>query len=499
MAKAKEAKAAPKKAKTEDKTAKKKSTKAAAPKSKVAGLSEERVVDSDSDEEKTAVKAASVPASQKPAKEKKEKRSKTKAAVSIPTPPTKEPTPSSSDDDEEESSSEESDDDEEMADAPVLKKPDTVPSKVNGVKRKAESVSSLDDGESSDDDSSEEDAKPNPKRVKTALKDAGEVEQIGQAAAGEDDDSDSDSESEKDESTGEPSADTPPAPNRPQHSGNLQSIPVQSFKAPSGFSGVQVTNATFSANSFPGRQIWHIVAPSNVPLKSLADVSLDAIQSGAAILRHKDTEYSLIEDANPNDKFDNIVTPSSTSYDCLPQPISKTFHIRQRVSLPRLSKKQADPNAGSAAAADIAQPSISEARPQPKGMRMRYKPAGFGAGDPGLGSDSEEYGVQAKTNGTKFQFPKALGAHGAATEADKLDAPKIKKSKKKRKDSDVEMVNGDAVTSAQPETTPSSINKGSVANIAGTSVGNDELSKEEKKRRKAAKQEKRASKVAVAV
>ncbi|GIZ38403.1 hypothetical protein CKM354_000182000 [Cercospora kikuchii] len=467
----KEVKAPAKKAKTEEKV--KKQGKKAATKQKAPGLSEERVVDSDSEPDET-------PATAKPdTKSVKAKATKQKKA---PPPPTKPEPTSSSDDDESSdgSGSAESEKDEQMADAPSLKKPDTVPTRVNGVKRKAESVSSLDNGESSEDDSSSDEDKPDAKRVKTALKDAGEVEQVGEVASEEQGE---DSESADEDGSAEPSAETAPTPRPTKHAGQFESIPVQSFKPPSGYTPVSVSDATFSAKSFAGQQIWHIVAPSNVSLKSLGDITLDAIQSGASILNHKGTDYSLSEDKSPNNRFDSVLVPSSSSYDSIPQPITRTLHLKQRINLPALSTKQADTNTGSSAAASVARPSVNSIRPQPKGMRMRYKPAGFGAGDAGLGSDSEEEDDEgAKAKSTSFQFPKTLGVHGAAVEVENAQTTTPKKAKKKRKDSDVDMVNGTTPVASQLPN--------------GTS---DELSKEERRRRKAEKKAKKESKAGVAV
>lgn len=509
MAKAKEAKVAPKKAKTGDKSAKKSSSKTASSKATVDSLSEARIVDSDSEAEASTTKPETKslqPVKEEKEKEKKTKRAKTKAAPAPPPPPPKEPTPSSDDDSsEEESGSDQSDEDEEMADAPAPRKPDTVPAKVNGVKRKAESVSSLDDGKSSEAESSSEDAKPDAKRAKTAPNGTGEIEQAGEVASDDDEeeeqeedseskDEDEDGGEEEEDDEQEPSADTAPAPRPAQHV-NLESIPVQPFKPPNGYSSVDVTDVTFSAESFAGQQIWHIVAPKNVSLKSLSDVALDAITSGAPVLTYKGTEYSLSEDTSTSSQSFSVALPSKTSYNGISQPISRTLYIKQKVALPNLSKKQADVNTGSSAAADIAQPSVSDIRPQPKGMKMRYKPAGFGSGDPGLGSDSEEDGAQAKQSGSKFQFPKAIGAHGAAVEAEHAETSQAKKTKKKRKDSDVEMVNGDAA----PASTVEGPTGADGARRSSKTESKGELSKEERKKLKAEKRARREAKAAAKV
>ncbi|KAM3422175.1 hypothetical protein BST61_g2544 [Cercospora zeina] len=463
------AKAASRKAKPEEK-AKKQSKKAAAARPKTPGLSEERVVDSDSDQDETATAKSNS----------KSATGKTAKIKSAPMPPqTTKPDPSSDDESYDGSESEEIEEDEQVADAPPLKKPDTVPVQVNGVKRKAESVSSLDDGESSEGEPSSDESKPDAKRVKTALKDAGEAEQVGEVSSEEQSE---DGKSADEGESAKPAADTTPSRRPAAHGGHFESIPVQPFQPPSGYTAVSVSDATFSAKSFAGQQAWHIVAPSNVSLKSLGEITLDAIQSGATVFTHKGTEYTLSEDPSPNTRFDSVLVPSSASYDSVPQPIARTLHLKQKLNLPALSSKQADTNTGSSAAASIARPSVNSIRPQPKGMRMRYKPAGFGAGDAGLGSDSEEDDkTVAETNGTAFQFPKTLGVHGAAVEAENAQSTTPKKAKKKRKDSDVEMGNGTAPVASMPNSTP------------------DGLSKEERRRRKAEKKAKREAKAHAAL
>ncbi|KAF2211190.1 hypothetical protein CERZMDRAFT_85730 [Cercospora zeae-maydis SCOH1-5] len=464
-----EAKMASRKVRPEGKATK--STKRApAGKPKTPGLSDERVVDSDSGQDETAnASSNSKTANAKPSKRK-----------SAPPPPqTTKPDTSSDDECSDGSESEESEEDEQMADAPSLKKPDTVPPQVNGVKRKAESVSPLDEGESSEDESISDESKPDAKRVRTALKDAGEVKKVEEVALEEQSE---DNESVNKGDSARPTADTAPAPRPAAHAAHFESIPVQPFQPPSGYTAVSVSDAIFSAKSFAGQQAWHIVASSNVSLKSLGEITLDAIQSGASILNHNGTEYTLSEDPSPNTRFDSVLVPSSTSYNSVPQPIARTLHLKQKINLPALSSRQADTNTGSSAAASVARPSVNSIRPQPKGMRMRYKPAGFGAGDAGWGSDSEEEdktGMKAK--GTAFQFPKTLGVHGAAVEAENAQTTTPKKAKKKRKDSDVRMGNGSAPEASMPNGSP------------------DGLSKEERRRRKAEKKAKKDAKAGAAL
>ena len=137
---------------------------------------------------------------------------------------------------------------------------------------------------------------------------------------------------------------------------------------------------------------------------------------------------------SPNDEHENVMVLASAGYTQAQQKVSKTLHLQQKISLPDLSKRQASHLTGSAAAGDVAQAAVSTVRPQPKGLRMRYKPFGFGAGTPGMiGSDSDDADGDGRDSaGPSFQFPKSLGAHGTS---EKTNTPlSTKKTGKKRKD-----------------------------------------------------------------
>jgi hypothetical protein len=69
-------------------------------------------------------------------------------------------------------------------------------------------------------------------------------------------------------------------------------------------------------------------------------------------------------------------------------------------------------------------------------MRMRYKPPGFGSGDPGrIGSDSES-DVEPVGKEATFQFPKALVASGHSKKDKKEKKDKKDKKEKKSKSKD---------------------------------------------------------------
>ncbi|KAI7123835.1 hypothetical protein D0869_08825 [Hortaea werneckii] len=387
-----------------------------------------------------------------------------------------------------ESSSESSEEDdseseEELAKDPVQSKTKQDKAKTNGVKRKS-------DESSSSDKESEEEAEEQrqPKKAKT---------------------------------------DSQPLPNSRPESAAQQppsEIAAQPFQPPSGYNPVSTSNsasgAPLSKQSLRGKQIWHITAPSDVPLSSITEVASDAIQSARTVVSHGGAEYMLSED-NLGMENNFVMLPGQEGYKPVQQRLERTLHLQQKITLPKLSNLQASETTGSAAAGDVAEAAVSTTRPQPKGLRMRYKPSGYGAGEPGMigasDSDSEEHKSSAAKKG--FQFPKSLGAHGNsehATEEGRIkqhaEAESGKKSKKKRKEkqpvdpiADTVMKDDEAgKTNAGAEAgheggvtetaamTPAQ--KVVAPEAAESAAGKDGASKDEKARRKEEKRKKKEAK-----
>ncbi|KAK5724127.1 hypothetical protein LTR17_013602 [Elasticomyces elasticus] len=370
--------------------------------------SEAKVVDSDDDEVSTTDKSA------KKAKSKPAPAVKPKAAASVkveksvaPVAIKKESSSSESDSNDEESSSED--------ELPALGKKVVagtpanggVP-KVNGVKRTASEASSS--SEESEDDSEEEkkSVEPAAKRSKTevgATKPKASVSKTHVSGTEE----------------------TASGP-----------LPAQPYNPPSGYVPVDLSAVTFSkaflSSSLQGKQVWHITAPSDVSLASISEVALDAIASGKPVLNHKGTDYILSE-ADKTNTSTVAFAPSKDSFARLEQPVNLTLQLQQHVTLPSLSHRQASQLTGSNAAASVAQASVTSVRPQPKDLRMRYRPPGYGTGDPGtLGSDSET--AEPEATSRSFQFPRALGGSSELHDQSTTQEPNgpALKPKKKRKE-----------------------------------------------------------------
>jgi hypothetical protein len=273
-----------------------------------------------------------------------------------------------------------------------------------------------------------------------------------------------------------------------------------------------VQDSSFSASALEGKQIWHITAPSNVGISSLHDFALETVASNQAILSHDSVEYVFKEDTNPGNDYATILEPMRDGYKSTRRKVERKLNLQPKITLPNLSIRQASQVTGSSAAGNIAAPSVSQIRPQPKGLRMRYRPPGFGPGELGpVGPGSESIDDEGDTTQRRssFQFPKALGAHGTTKRnvgehnVDTVEAetatPAKKSKKKKRKEqvipdsqSQETKFNGVAAskTSAsrpmgesRQEHSPDVASKSS-AKLAVNGVGSPLPSKEEKAKRK---------------
>lgn len=370
----------PKKAATKEKVAK----------VKKAGLSEDRVVDSDSDGEET--KKTKSPEKVKKTKEKKK-------AVSPPPPPAKKA--ESSEEEEEDSDDLDSDDESTTSESEKVTEKEKAS---NGVKRKADS-SSKGSGSGSDEEQSSS---------------GEEVAEIAQPVA-------------KKAKTQQPSKKTAPSP--PPTAAPTPSIPSTAFIPPKNFTPIDSSKTHSSLSSdMVGKQIWHITAPSSLPISEIKAVGLDALTNGSTVLTHKGSEYALAQDASAGNATHSVFLPGKDGYKASSQPVEKTLRLQQKITLPALGEKQARTETGgeTAAAAVVSREVGEGVRPQPKGMRMRYKPPGFGLGDAGLGSDDDEEVLEKAFRLPGKKAKKARRESGDAMEGVEATGKDISKEERKK-------------------------------------------------------------------
>ncbi|KAF2129959.1 hypothetical protein P153DRAFT_422708 [Dothidotthia symphoricarpi CBS 119687] len=219
----------------------------------------------------------------------------------------------------------------------------------------------------------------------------------GKDVASESESSESDSDSSSDESDDNTTAPAP-QPVRPSQTQSQSHAvdfrPAQAFVPPKGFVPVTIdertkSKATSIFDNLEGKQIWHITAPAGVSLKDLNELAMDKALNGKAIHSYKGTDYGFSKINDTENGAREVLVPRQKGYKTVSAKISQTLHLQQVVRLPELSSKQADVNTGSEAAASITRSTIRTPRPQVKGLKMRFRPTGFGGTDAGTLGDSD--------------------------------------------------------------------------------------------------------------
>lgn len=284
------------------------------------------------------------------------------------------------------------------------------------------------DSESSDSDNIASQAKDTSKPIRTAAADLSEVTDTSTSSQ-----SDSDSESESEDSSedaGDESSDERSDVNAKTvkskgtslpryfrcvpiqrgvessqtYSSTLDdAVPARPYEPPNGYKVIQDHTATsqqshklLNKSNLAGKQLWHISAPANVSVKDVKELSLAKIAKGESILNTGGVDYGLSKVDSVEQKI-ALLIPESNGYVKAPVIISNSFKLQQVLSLPKLCKsKDRRAENGVDLVASGVRP-IKSARPQPKGLRMRFKPSGFGNEDTGIIGSSDSEGELAST------------------------------------------------------------------------------------------------------
>ncbi|KAK4997410.1 hypothetical protein LTR28_013989, partial [Elasticomyces elasticus] len=156
---------------------------------------------------------------------------------------------------------------------------------------------------------------------------------------------------------------------------------------------------------------------------------------------HNGLDYGLAPDTSIGNTHTTVLTAGETGqgYTTVPAPVIHTLHLQRIPRLPSLSKRAASPGTGSAVAASTRAPHITHIRKQPKGLRMRCLPPGFGKGKPGtIGSGSESGGAEVDGDGDLV----TREAHFSKPRGPDASPQLTTKPHKRKRDAEVEM-NGD--------------------------------------------------------
>ncbi|KAG8624440.1 hypothetical protein KVT40_007507 [Elsinoe batatas] len=225
-----------------------------------------------------------------------------------------------------------------------------------------------------------------------------------------------------------------------------RTVPAPRFIAPAGFTKVNDYEGTSSlkVSDLGSKELWHITLPAGLPVSQLASIPLSSLKDAHSVLSHNGTNYSISEDPHSrslgvSNKYLLVPDPSTKKFRNLSVPVSRTLHIKSKITLPSLTADQADGKSGSALAAITTFKTIDKTRPQPTGLKMRYKPPGFGSGKPGMigseSSDDEDSDVEmedAPPSAVKPTFKRPTTTASAAVNGSQEKANLTPNKKRKR-------------------------------------------------------------------
>ena len=175
--------------------------------------------------------------------------------------------------------------------------------------------------------------------------------------------------------------------------------PESPFRPPNGFHEVQsdVLSSTPSAfgavsGDLSGKKVWHITAPTSVPLSSIKSFDVDAVRNGSPIFTYGRRQYGF-STASRERRYLLLPEDSSSSYKRLKTSISTSYHLRE---IPDEEQPPAEINFF-AKTAPLPKPPPE----QPKMLKMRYR--AFGTGDNPSASTYVSESLLAEKAG--FQHP----------------------------------------------------------------------------------------------
>lgn len=206
----------------------------------------------------------------------------------------------------------------------------------------------------------------------------------------------------------------------------------QPYKPPVGFQSANKQAPPASASSsllsnLNGKQVIHITAPASLPLSKVKEISMSKIVKGQPILSYEGTNYGIpaesLNDEESEHKSLLIFDKSTKTYRRQAEQIP-TYHIQELMGVPEADK----------AAVEALRDTVKPARPQPKNLKMRFRPLGsLPAAPETLGSDSEseaEPSFKVPGGGEKERKRKHHHTEAEAEATQATEAPSRKKSKK---------------------------------------------------------------------
>jgi hypothetical protein len=188
------------------------------------------------------------------------------------------------------------------------------------------------------------------------------------------------------------------------------------------------SKATSLLSDLKGKQVFHITAPASLPFSKIKEVSMAKLMQGEPIITHEGVNYGIpaeaFSEAEPANKSLLIFDEKTQTYRSAANQVP-SYHVQELIGLPSVSKN------ADAAVAKLRE-YVKPARPQPKNLKMRFRPLGTGNALPETHDSSSE----SESEAPSFKVPKGEERKRKLSHTDaEGDAPQVaalprKKSKK---------------------------------------------------------------------
>ena len=211
--------------------------------------------------------------------------------------------------------------------------------------------------------------------------------------------------------------------------------PNQSYKPPFGFKPAKKqfppsSNTSSVLSNLRGKQVFHITAPSFLPLSKVKEITMSKVLKGEPILTYEGKKYGIpaeyINENDPEGKTLLIYDESTQTY-CNKADHIQSFHVQELIGLPKEAAQS------TATAIETLRAYVKPPRPQPKGMKMRFRPVGSLPDAPetlGDSSESEAEEPRLKVPAGEREKERKRKHHHTDGDASQASVEPRKKSKK---------------------------------------------------------------------
>ncbi|CAG8979588.1 hypothetical protein HYALB_00010789 [Hymenoscyphus albidus] len=191
------------------------------------------------------------------------------------------------------------------------------------------------------------------------------------------------------------------------------------YQPPTGFESRSIEDASqvakpFKSSRLGGKQIWYFTAPASVPIDSIQEMSLLGAKNRDVVYSQDGNDYGFSKTEAEENTYTSILVPSSSEngYKVVPKPVDQVLHLGRIIKAPG-----ANLNSSKATV-----PAPKPVRKQPKGLKMRFFPIGFGEGQ--LAKLGEESSSEEETQApARFRKPESIASD---SDVEMSEAPPVK-------------------------------------------------------------------------